>query len=48
MYVPFYIGDKERELAMPLTFAYDRHNPVPESKFQLVNNLCETQLCSFD
>ena len=31
------IGDKERELSVPLTFAFDRHNPVPESKFQLVN-----------
>jgi hypothetical protein len=29
-------GDRERELGVPITFAFDRHNPVPMPKFQLV------------
>ena len=31
-------GDRERELSLPITFAFDRHNPVPQSKFQLVTS----------
>lgn len=29
-------GDKERELGMPISYAFDRRNPVTQSKFQLV------------
>lgn len=29
-------GDKERDLGVPITFAFDRLNPVPQPKFQLV------------
>jgi hypothetical protein len=29
-------GDKERELGMPISYAFDRQNPVTQSKFQLV------------
>lgn len=29
-------GDKERELGMPISYAFDRQNPVKQSKFQLV------------
>lgn len=32
-------GDRERELSLPITFAFDRNNPVPQSKFQLVSFL---------
>lgn len=31
----YYQGDLEREQGMPITFAFDRHNPVPLPKFQL-------------
>ena len=29
-------GDRERDLGLPITYAFDRTNPVPQSKFQLV------------
>jgi hypothetical protein len=32
----YYQGDLEREAGLPITFAFDRHNPVPLPKFQLV------------
>ena len=32
-------GDKERELNVPITFAFDRYNAVPMPKFQLVSAL---------
>jgi hypothetical protein len=31
-------GDIERELNLPITFAFDRHNPVPDHIFQLVSD----------
>eukprot|EP00604_Paraphysomonas_vestita_P002242 CAMPEP_0174819356 /NCGR_PEP_ID=MMETSP1107-20130205/2542_1 /TAXON_ID=36770 /ORGANISM="Paraphysomonas vestita, Strain GFlagA" /LENGTH=208 /DNA_ID=CAMNT_0016032695 /DNA_START=421 /DNA_END=1047 /DNA_ORIENTATION=- len=32
----FYLqGDKERALGMPISYAFDRYNPVTQSKFQL-------------
>jgi hypothetical protein len=30
-------GDKERDLGMPISYAFDRQNPVTQSKFQLVS-----------
>jgi hypothetical protein len=33
----FYLqGDQERALGMPISYAFDRYNPVTQSKFQLV------------
>jgi hypothetical protein len=36
IYTCMLIGDKERDLGIPLTFAFDRNHPIPQSKFQLV------------
>jgi histidinol phosphatase-like enzyme len=36
IHIHMWIGDKERDLGIPLTFAFDRNHPVPQSKFQLV------------
>jgi hypothetical protein len=37
----FYLqGDQERALGMPISYAFDRYNPVTQSKFQLVTCLC--------
>ena len=34
----FYLqGDKERALGMPISYAFDRYNPITQSKFQLVS-----------
>ena len=32
-------GDKQRELNLPITFAFDRNNPTPTHIFQLVSNM---------
>ena len=29
------IGDLEREQDMPITFGFDRNNPIPQTKFQM-------------
>jgi hypothetical protein len=31
----YHQGDHERELELPMTFGFDRTNPIPQSKFQL-------------
>jgi hypothetical protein len=49
----YYQGDLEREAGVPITFAFDRYNPVPLPKFQLVRMttttdfavLCDVLMC---
>ena len=43
----FNAGDKERELNLPITFAFDRYNPVPQHKFQMVKMKTNTIYCVF-
>ena len=33
--VCFYSGDLERDHDMPITFGFDRKNPIPQTKFQM-------------
>ena len=31
----FITGDMERQQDMPITFGFDRNNPIPQTKFQM-------------